>query len=392
MLKLDLGAGSTRIPGYTPIDAALGHDVRSLPFASNTADEIRASHVLEHIPFCEAPQVLRHWVDVLKPGGWLRIAVPDFHKIVEHYMEGRGGEMNLEGMLMGGHSDHNDAHHAIYQTQKLQGLMEQCGLEAVCHWEGDADDCSRHPISLNLKGRKPHAQVPSKLPTYDDMHLVQTCPRLGFTDHMYCAAVATKALGINLTRHTGVFWTQGIDRVMSEALRSDKLKYIVTTDYDTLFTAEDIVQLRDIAERNDLDILAPMQAGRERTSPLLTMRDEKGNLKHGILSTELEKDALQVATAHFGLTLIRTEALRKVERPWFRGEPAPDGTWGEGRVDDDIWFWRQWDKAGLKAWLTPKVQVGHAELVVAWIDRDLRRQWQSTSEYYSMGKPWYARS
>jgi hypothetical protein len=189
-----------------------------------------------------------------------------------------------------------------------------------------------------------------------------------------------------------VFWTQGIDRVMSEALRSDKLKWIVTTDYDTLFTADDIVQLRDIAERNDLDILAPMQAGRERTSPLLTMRDEKGNLKHGILSTELDKDALQVATAHFGLTLIRTEALRKVERPWFRGEPAPDGTWGEGRVDDDIWFWRQWDKAGLKAWLTPKVQVGHAELVVAWIDRDLRRQWQSTSEYYSMGKPWYARS
>ena len=392
MLKLDLGAGRTRIPGYTPIDAALGHDVRSLPFASNTADEIRASHVLEHIPFPEASSVVRHWVDILKPGAWLKVAVPDFDKIVEWYKEGRGSEMPLEGYLMGGHTDHNDVHHAIYQQQKLATLLKECGLEDICGWEGDADDCSRHPVTLNVKGRKPHAQVPATLPTYDDMHLVQTCPRLGFTDHMYCAAVATKSLGINLTRHTGVFWTQGIDRVLSEAMRNEKVKWIITTDYDTVFCAEDIVRMRDICERNDLDILAPMQAGRERTSPLLTMRDEKGNLKGTMLSTELEKDALEVATAHFGLTLIRAEALRKVEKPWFKGEPAPDGSWGEGRTDDDIWFWRQWQKAGLKAWLTPKVQVGHAELVVAWIDRDLRRQWQSTSEYYSMGKPWYARS
>jgi predicted SAM-dependent methyltransferase len=391
MLKLDLGAGHVRIPGYTAIDATLGHDVRSLPFTNDVADEIRASHVLEHIPFCEAQQVLQHWVDILKPGGWLKVAVPNFDLIVKWYSEGRGSELNLEGMLMGGHSDHNDAHHAIYQMQKLHELMERAGLEDITPWEGDFDDCSRHPVSLNLMGRKKHPSVPAELPTYRDMHLVQTCPRLGFTDHMYCAAIATKALGINLTRHTGVFWTQGIDRVMSDAMRKDHIKWIVTTDYDTIFTAEDIVRMRDIAERNNLDILAPMQAGRERSSPLLTLRDEKGNLRTGVLSTELEGEAIQVATAHFGLTLIRKEALMKVERPWFVGVPAPDGTWGEGRTDDDITFWRQWEKAGLKAWLTPKVCVGHAELVVAWVDRDLKRQWQSTNEYYTMGKPWYAR-
>lgn len=392
MLKLDLGAGSARLPGYTPIDATLGHDVRSLPFAPETADEIRASHVLEHIPYPEASAVVRHWVSILKPGAWLKVAVPDFDRIVEWYKEGRGSEIPLEGYLMGGHTDHNDVHHAIYQAQKLKMLLEECGLESVCMWEGDADDCSRHPVSLNLKARKPHRQVPVTLPTYDDMHLVQTCPRLGFTDHMYCCAVATKSLGINLTRHTGVFWTQGMDRVLSECLANPKLKWIITTDYDTVFCAEDIVRMRDIAERMDLDILAPMQAGRERTAPLLTMRDKDGKLKAGILSTDLEQDALEVATAHFGLTLIRVDALKKVERPWFKGEPAPDGSWGEGRTDDDIWFWRQWHKAGLKAWLTPKVQVGHAELVVAWVDRNLRRQWQSTGDYYSLGKPWYARS
>ena len=391
MLKLDLGCGPVRIPGYTPVDASLGHDVRALPFADNTVDEIRASHVLEHISYTEAESVVRHWASILKPGGWLKVAVPDFDLITKWYSEGRGSEMPLEGYLLGGHTDHNDVHKAIYQAQKLKMLLEQSGLEDVCAWEGDADDCSRHPVTLNLKARKPHPAIPSDWPDYSDMHLVQTCPRLGFTDHMYCTAVATKQLCINLTRHTGVFWTQGIDRVLSETSKRDDIKWIVSSDYDTVWEARDLIMLRDIAERNDLDILAPLQAGRERTSPLLTMKDENGNLKNGIMSTELHKDCWQVATAHFGLTLIRREALLKLERPWFVGVPAPDGTWGEGRVDDDIWFWRQWEKAGLKAWITPRVCVGHAELVVAWIDRDLQRRWQSTSEYYSQGKPTYAR-
>jgi len=391
MLKLDLGSGNVRLPGYVQVDASLGHDVRALPFADCTADEIRASHVLEHIGYPEVPAVLQHWANVLKPGCWLKIAVPNFDKIVEWYREGRGGELPLEGYLMGGNTDALDVHRSIYQPQKLKMLLEGAGLTDVCEWEGDADDCSRHPVTLNLKARKPHASVPAKYPDYSDMWLVQTCPRLMFSDHMYCTAVATKALGINLTRYSGVFWTQGMDRVLSDVMRNEKVKWIITADYDTVYDATDIIMLRDIAERNDLDILAPMQAGRERTAPLLTVKDKDGKPKAGILSTELHQDAMQVSTAHFGLTLIRREALHKLPRPWFVGVPAEDGTWGEGRTDDDIWFWRQWEKAGLKAWLTSKVCVGHAELVVAWVDKDLRRQWQSTSHYYSMGKPWYAR-
>lgn len=392
MLKLDLGCGPHRIPGYTPIDASLGHDVRCLPFADGTVDEIRASHVLEHISFSEANSVVQHWARMLKPGGWLKVAVPDFDKIVEWYKEGRGSEMPLEAYLMGGHTDHHDCHKAIYQAQKLKMLLEQAGLEDVCQWEGDADDCSRHPVTLNLKARKPHRCIPVQYPDFSDMHLVQTCPRLGFSDHMYCTAVATKQLSINLTRHTGVFWTQGIDRVLTEASRRDEVKWIVTADYDTVWEARDLIVMRDIAERNDLDILAPLQAGRERTTPLLTIKDANGKLQQGVMSSELERDCIQVATAHFGLTMIRKDALKKLERPWFVGIPAPDGTWGEGRTDDDITFWRQWEKAGLKAWITPKVCIGHAELVVAWIDRDLQRRWQSTGEYYAQGKPSYARA
>ena len=128
-------------------------------------------------------------------------------------------------------------------------LLEQAGLEDVCQWEGDADDCSRHPVTLNLKARKPHHCVPVQYPDFSDMHLVQTCPRLGFSDHMYCTAIATKQLCINLTRHTGVFWTQGIDRVLSDAMNRPGIKWIVTTDYDTVWESRDLIQMRDIAER-----------------------------------------------------------------------------------------------------------------------------------------------
>ena len=65
MIKLDLGCGPHRLPGYIPIDDSLGHDVRALPFRDGSVDEIRASHVLEHIPYREAQPVLEHWFNLL---------------------------------------------------------------------------------------------------------------------------------------------------------------------------------------------------------------------------------------------------------------------------------------------------------------------------------------
>lgn len=390
MIKLDLGCGAHRLPGYTPIDASIGHDVRCLPFADNVADEIRASHVLEHIGYDDVPAVLKHWSRVLKPGGWMKIAVPDFDKVIDLYKQGKGSELPIEGYLLGGRTDSYDIHQSIYQTQKLKGLLESAGLVDVQPWEGDADDCSRHPITLNLKGRKPEPNPLPQHPKYTDMALVQTCPRLTFSDFAYSAIGACTQLGISMTKHTGVFWTQGIDRVLREALAKPHVRWVITADYDSVFTADDIVRMRDIADRNGCDVLAPLQAGRERVTPLLSVQDKDGNIRSGVYGHELAAETMQVATAHFGLTLIRADALRKVPSPWFKGEPAPDGSWGEGHMDDDIWFWKQWQKAGLKAWITPRVTIGHAEQVIAWIDRDMRRRWQATNEYYTQGKPWYA--
>jgi SAM-dependent methyltransferase len=55
-------------------------DLRALPYAPNTADEIRSVQSLEHLDMREGPRVLRHWYDVLRPGGVLHVDVPDFEE------------------------------------------------------------------------------------------------------------------------------------------------------------------------------------------------------------------------------------------------------------------------------------------------------------------------
>jgi ubiquinone/menaquinone biosynthesis C-methylase UbiE len=62
------------------------HDVRKpLPFADHSASVVFASHVLEHLYRNEAQQLLSESFRVLRPGGIVRIIVPDLETIVQEY-------------------------------------------------------------------------------------------------------------------------------------------------------------------------------------------------------------------------------------------------------------------------------------------------------------------
>ena len=78
-MKLNLGGGLQKIPGFTTLDRQTGQEVFPLPaYPDASVDEVRASHILEHFGHREAVDVLKEWVRVLRPGDVLRIAVPDF--------------------------------------------------------------------------------------------------------------------------------------------------------------------------------------------------------------------------------------------------------------------------------------------------------------------------
>jgi len=52
-------------------------DITKLEFDNNSVDLIYASHVLEYFDINEVKDLLREWRRVLKPGGELRVAVPE---------------------------------------------------------------------------------------------------------------------------------------------------------------------------------------------------------------------------------------------------------------------------------------------------------------------------
>ena len=79
--------------------------------------------------------------------------------------------------------------------------------------------------------------------------------------------------------------------------------------------------------------------------------------------------------------------LAALPQPWFVGKPAPDGSWGDGRVDDDIHFWHHWRAHGHKVHVALRVPIGHAELMVRWPNERLEAIHQHPSDFWHGGPP-----
>jgi hypothetical protein len=73
--------------------------------------------------------------------------------------------------------------------------------------------------------------------------------------------------------------------------------------------------------------------------------------------------------------------------PWFCPVPNPDGRWAEGKLDDDIYFWRKLTEHGGKVFLAPRVVIGHCELDLRWPGNNLNLLHQHMYEYNDHGRP-----
>lgn len=59
---------------------------RGVPFPDETFDVVYHSHVLEHLDREDAPGLLRECLRVLRPGGALRVVVPDLEQLARRYL------------------------------------------------------------------------------------------------------------------------------------------------------------------------------------------------------------------------------------------------------------------------------------------------------------------
>lgn len=179
--------------------------------------------------------------------------------------------------------------------------------------------------------------------------------------------IALKQLGIPLMISGGVFYGQCMQKML-QSLVDAGCEYAVTVDWDTCFKSEQLQHLLEVAvsHKDDIHAITAMQARRGMQTMLATIE--------GKTKVEWDGTPIKVDTAHFGLTVINLERLKNVKKPWFYSQPDENGDWGESKIDDDIWFWKQWREAGNSIYIDPNVRVGHMEEMVAVFDERMKVQ------------------
>jgi predicted SAM-dependent methyltransferase len=174
---LHIGCGDVAAPYYINLDARpLPHvhlvrkdltDLSMIPDAS--LDLVYMCHVLEHVGRMQLLLTVQEMARVLKPGGILRIAVPDLDHII-HLYQACGKDLKVVApALMGGQDYPYNFHYSAFNAGFLADLLQRGGFTEVRPWDpatasyhGFKDWASgtipwsggEHPISLNLEGVK----------------------------------------------------------------------------------------------------------------------------------------------------------------------------------------------------------------------------------------------
>lgn len=215
-------------------------------------------------------------------------------------------------------------------------------------------------------------QEEPKPPEFVDIKIValMSVPMCGWNPHWGCAFDALLPFKIPLKLAYGAWWDHGITTLMEDAIAGGA-DWMLTLDYDTMFTSYHLDRLiGHIASRDDIDAISGLQCrrgtGEEMLLSVLTQPGVDG--KVGIT---IDGTPLKVQSCHFGMTLIRCEALKKLAKPWMAHVPDANGSYrSDTRIDPDMYFWKQWREAGNSIYVDMQCRIGHLQAMVAEFDNN----------------------
>lgn len=168
-VKLNIGAGGRRLPGYLGVDAVprpaadIVAKADKIPLPDGCVEEIIALHLFEHFYRWECDDVIKEWKRLLKPGGRLILELPNLIKCCENLLSGRveGGKHPDQLSYFGLYGDprQKDAfmsHRFGWTPETLKQFLSDYGFikikEAPTQW---------HPAGRTHRDMRIECVVPS---------------------------------------------------------------------------------------------------------------------------------------------------------------------------------------------------------------------------------------
>lgn len=112
-------------------------DIRDLPFAEESIDEIRSVQVFEHFSYQEGEKLLDHWYKLLKPGGKVHIDIPDLDGTIQLYNNAKtSDDVNWAVRLLFGSQKNNvGVHKGMYTKDMIKVLLKQHNFKDITFGE-----------------------------------------------------------------------------------------------------------------------------------------------------------------------------------------------------------------------------------------------------------------
>jgi len=172
-VRLHLGCGTNHLPGWVNVDLFGMHpdlhwDLRwRLPFPDDSATAVVLEHVVEHFALDEVVSLLDDCRRVLRPGGRIRVGVPDFGSYLRSYA-GDGGfiEDNRPGrptpLLAVAEVALAHGHKSVWDGPTLVSALQEVGFDDArlrafgdSSIQDDLDSAIRERESIYVEGVKP---------------------------------------------------------------------------------------------------------------------------------------------------------------------------------------------------------------------------------------------